>query len=334
MSAIQGHGRRILAASLVALGVGGGAARSARACSPAAPAQATGIPRASSTEVSTATSLVILSGSQPSQVALLAGTTAVPVDGVTAIGSGIDGVSGQPTQFWRVRVLDQFLPASAQLELSAVGPTGTRSTLTTFTTAAAYDKNPGTPAKISNLALRRVRYPVSEIASGNCVFAEYHGYIGVDIEPAVIPGTPPASVVSTLTLAPRHGGAQAQSFMFTGPFKGFPALTDDPSPAAALWKPELDPTLEYCVGITSFGFGDLARLPVTSDPACVSVQQAGAPATGVDAGSDTKATPASSGGCSIGGGERAVGLPLVGWLLLALSSRSARRRRVSCVSVG
>ena len=91
----------------------------------------------------------------------------------------------------------------------------------------------------------------------------------------MIPGTPDESVVSTITLAPRHGGAQAQSFTFTGPFKGFPAFTDAYSlPSTAAWKPDLDPTLEYCVSVSSFGFGD-SRAPAREQRVRVRAGRAG-----------------------------------------------------------
>jgi hypothetical protein len=320
----------------------------------------TAIPRSGSSDVSPATSLVILSPTQPSQLTLVAGATEVPLDGVTMLGAGIDGTTGLRTQFWRVRLLDPLLPASAELVLtgfgaSAIQPSLTRVMLTTFVTAAGYDKNnPGTPAVIKSLSLRRVRYPLSDIGAGFCVFAEYQGYITVDIEPAVIPGTPPESVVSTVTLAPRHGGAAEQSFMFTGPapFLGYPPLPSNYPTSGERWMPDLDPTLEYCASISSFGFNDLAVLPVVSNSVCATVEQiavpgAGEPADGgsdagadagagsgadldaaVDAGDDAKVPPpASSGGCSLAGGVGARGLPLLAPLVVLARRRQGRQAR-------
>ena len=42
--------------------------------------------------------------------------------------------------------------------------------MTRFTTAAGYDKAEGTAAVLNAVHLWRVRYPVADIGSGNCVF--------------------------------------------------------------------------------------------------------------------------------------------------------------------
>ena len=126
-------------------------------------------------------------------------------------------------------------------------------------------------------------------------------------------------------------------------------------PAGALlsgrsnWTPYLDPTLEYCASITSFGFGDLARSPVTSNTICAPVTEvstilgepdAGAPDGGavVGAGPDAAeptdaAAPRADAGprlvgeagpssCAVGGAARPGPLTLV---LLALALRRRRR---------
>jgi MYXO-CTERM domain-containing protein len=49
-----------------------------------------------------------------------------------------------------------------------------------------------------------------------------------------------------------------------------------------VWQPYLDPTLEYCASITSFGFGDLARLPVVSNTVCARVDQVSLPGAEAD----------------------------------------------------
>ena len=123
------------------------APRPAQACSsPMAPPPAA-IPRTGATDVSTATSIVILSSSQPSQVEVTAGTGPVPTDGVTPIGAGIDGVTGQLTQFWRVRI-GSFLPPSTEIVVSIAGPAGgARMNLSSFRTAASYDKTPAHPRR-------------------------------------------------------------------------------------------------------------------------------------------------------------------------------------------
>jgi MYXO-CTERM domain-containing protein len=272
----------------------------ARACSAALPSAPTAIPRTGATDVPTSTSLIILSSGQPSQVTLTAGGIAVPIDGVASFGGGIDGTTGQFTAFWRVRTVDAMLPPSAELVLSVAGPNNTRSTVTTLTTAAGYDKAQGTPANLKSLTLVRVRYKLSDIAAGQCVFAEYHGYVMLDAEPAVIPGTPPASVVSTLTIAPRHGGAAPQSFTFTGPnaFAGGGPLPDNYPSSQPTWKPDFDPTLEYCAAISSFGYGDLSRLAVVGNTVCTHVTEVAVPGAGdvVDGGPDASSGTSSEGG--------------------------------------
>jgi hypothetical protein len=307
----------VLCTAITAGVIGGSVAPPpAAACTPNQAPTPTAIPRAGSPAVSPATSLVVLSGLQPSQLTLTAGATNVPLDGVTLIGDGIDGTTGRRTQFWRVRVADALLPTASELVLSGIGQNGARIALTTFTTAAAYDKkDAGTPAVLKSLGLRRVRYPLSEINAGQCVFAEYHGFIAVEIDPATIPGTPPESVVSTLTLAPRHGGAAPQSFTFTGPapFVGFPLLT------SGGWMPHLDPTLEYCASITSFGNNDLAVQPVTSNMLCATVEQV----SGADA-----SAPGTSDGCSVAGGASGGSATLlVQLVMIARRRRSAAARR-------
>jgi hypothetical protein len=283
----------------------------AAACSPGLPSPPTALPRSGSSEVSPATSLVVLSSIQPSQLTLTAGGTNVLLDGVTLLGSGIDGTTGQGTQFWRVRVIGPLtlLPASSELVLSGIGQDGKPTTLTTFTTAAAYDKNDaGKAATVKRLSLRRVRYPVSEINAGGCVFAEYQGYITIEADPAAIPGTPPESVVSTLMLGPKNGGAAQQSITFTGPM---PFVGGDFPTSGPMWRPALDPTLEYCASITSFGFNDHAVLPVTSNVVCTTVEQVTAP--GAAGAAD---------GCSVAKGASGGGLPL-----LVLLTIYARRRK-------
>jgi len=270
------------------------ASRPVRACSAANPEATppTAIPRDGSTEVPTATSFVILSLAQPTDVALEAGGVAVPLDAPTSIGVGQDDTTNQAISFWQVKPSSGFLPPSAELVLSIANPKGGRTVLSTVHTAAGYDKQPATPAILKSLTLTRVRYPVAEIASGNCVFSEYLGYITFDASVAAIPGTPSASVVNTITLRPKNGGAAEQGRAFTGAkaYSGDPAGAFEPY-SSAEWTPFLDPTLEYCAAITSFGFGDLARLPVTSNVVCAHVAQVSMPGAGdeVDGGSATDA---------------------------------------------
>jgi MYXO-CTERM domain-containing protein len=160
------------------------------------------------------------------------------------------------------------------------------------TPAGGYDKQAGTPAVLKSLTLTRVRYPIAEIGSGDCVLSEYIGYISFDADAAVIPGTPPGSVVNTIALAPKYGGAAAQSRTFTGARAYSGDRVQDPTSS---WMPFLDPTLEYCAGITSFGNGDVARLPLRSNAVCARVQEISLPGAGDDAGADAPAIGGSSG---------------------------------------
>src|SRR5262249_19491267 len=118
------HSRRGHVASGAALAACGGAifalaggfiaSPPAAARGPGLPDPPTALPRAGSSEVSPATSIIVLSTLQPSQLTLVAGGTDVPLDGVTLLGRGIDGTTGQGTQFWRVRIIGPgtLLPAS------------------------------------------------------------------------------------------------------------------------------------------------------------------------------------------------------------------------------
>jgi len=284
----------------------------AHACGPGQPVVVppTAVPRSGATGVSTATSFVILSAAAPTGVSLAAGATALPIASVTPLGVGIDGTTGNATGFWLLKTQD-FLPASTTLTLAMDGAGGGSTTLTTITTAAGYDKAPPTPAVIKTLALTRQRFPRSEIASGNCVFEEYDSFIALDGDPALIPNTAPESVISTITLAARYGGAAPQSFTFTGPgfFKGQAPSPDQP-PLADPWRIYLDPSLEYCVTVTSFGDGDSARVPARSNMLCATVDQQSVRGAGDDggaldapgAGTSDAGTPATDGGTGAGGG--------------------------------
>ena len=149
-------------------------------------------------------------------------------------------MSGRVT-FWRLRpaTADGFLLPSTEHVLTATSQTGPAE-VTRFTTAAGYDKAQGTAPVLNAVHLWRVRYPVADINSGNCVFAEYHGFITVDYVPGSIPNTAVASVVHAFSLAPKTGGS-AQTFVYTGetPFVGLEPAGAYPSPIG-LWQPELD----------------------------------------------------------------------------------------------
>jgi hypothetical protein len=278
---------------VVALGLALAAAamsRPARACSPGNPTAVapTALPRTGSTEVPTATSFVILSGAPPVDVTLMAGGVAVPLGPLTPLGPGEGDLEGQTTSFWRVKPSATFLPPSADLVLSAADGNGGRVVLTSVHTAAGYDKQAGTPANIKSLTLTRIRYPIAEINSGDCVFAEFMGFLTFDADAAVIPGTAPPSVFNTISLAPRYGGAATQSRGFTGarPYTGDRVGAVQ---SGLGWMPFLDPTLEYCASITSSGYGDLARLPLVSNVVCARVQEISMPGARDDADAGTKA---------------------------------------------
>jgi len=161
---------------------------------------------------------------------------------------------------------------------------------------------------------------LADINSGNCVFAEYHGFITVDYDPATVPNTASSSVVHTFQLAPKNGGS-GQTFIYVGntPFAGLAPAGAYPLPTGD-WQPELDPTRPYCLGISAFGDGDIARLPLASQSVCADVVQlsaAGAPPPPGTAG----------GGCAIVGRGAAGWLGVATFALLAVAIRSRRRRR-------
>jgi hypothetical protein len=304
------------------------------------PPAATAIPRAGATAVSTATSIIVVSPREPFGVGVFANGQAVTVSGWTALGSGVDALGGG-TSFWQLSLAstDAMLAASADyvVTLPASGVDGGAATLTTFSTAAGYDKTAGTAANLRGFQLWRVRYPVADIASGNCVFAEYASFVTVDYDPATIPNTLPGSVIQTFQLSPDTGGT-TQTFVYTGdsPFTGLAPSGAYPLPLGQ-WQPDLDPTRRYCLAIGAIGDGNLARLATGSNRVCTDVVQlsaAGAPsppsvggAAGADAGSsNTGEPPSTGGGCSTAGARGGS----VGLLLLAAAfglTRQARRGR-------
>lgn len=315
------------------------APRAAHACSVPERPDALAIPRTGTQGVSTATSIVVLSSSEPRDLVLTADGAPVETDGAVRVGAGDDG-KYRSVDFWRVRLPgDGMLQPSTTYELSAEvwadGGTG-RSVLTSFTTGPRYDKEPGTPAAPKSLRLWRVRYPLGEIGSGNCVFSEYVGFISIDWDPASVPKTTPENTVYALTLAPKTGGAP-QTLFFTGgePFQGAAPTGAHPNITMAdRWHPELDPTREYCARVAvAFADGDQARGIPTSENVCATVTEIDATGTGPGAGgapaSDASAAdepPAGEGGCSTSGRspEHAAAAVL---LLGALAALGARRRR-------
>jgi hypothetical protein len=221
---------------------------------------------------------------------------------------------------------------------------------------------PGTPPNISRLRLWRVRYPVSQINAGGCVFSEFEGYFAVDFTPAAIPGTPPEEVISVLSLSPKFGGSQLQLVFMGittlpgGLVSGRGALSGNGvslpdgeglSAPDAMWKPELQPDREYCATISSFGRNDQATLPASSNQVCVSVVNIdgrGLPETApqADAGIDasqgdggvggSEGRPLATGGCTVGGGREPAGA--TGLLVLLLSAVARVRARLRRAGTG
>jgi hypothetical protein len=299
-------------------------------------------------------------------VQLTAGGQAVMLGEVEQLGFSVASTFGATT-VWRVKVPD-FLAPSTNHVLSVVEPIDAGVTgqveLTRFTTAAGYDKQLGIPPKARTLELWRVRYPLGEINSGNCVFAEYRGYIRINYDPATIPNTTPDGTIYSITLGPKTGGSN-QAFYFPGDdlFKGMsPEL--DPH-ALDRWAPELDPSREYCATITAFGDGDLARLPSTSESICASVKQlssyvddaasgpgalpdASAESTEAGSGSPALAPGPQANGCSCtmfgNPARQAQRLPIVAaiWFGFVFGRTRSRRRqdriiegeRIGCNSCG
>jgi hypothetical protein len=297
---------------------------SAQACSPGQPTS-TALPRTGTTGVSTATSLVVILAGEPSGLALLAGGQSLPLSFPTSIGRGPGG-----TTVWQVHAttVGSMLASATEHVLSQTTAAGSTVELTRFTTAAGYDKAPSVAPVLHAVHLWRVRYPVADIASGNCVFAEYHGFITVDYDPATVPNTAAASVVYAFRLAPKNGGSEQRFVKAGDPFTGLAPEGEYPLPIGD-WQPELDPTRQYCLSISAFGDGDLARLPVDSEQVCADVVQlsaTGAPppptidGDGVGAGTNVQA---SGGGCAVAG---AASSAVVIWLVVIAMAVGLRPR--------
>jgi hypothetical protein len=270
----------------------------AEACSPPAPLAPVGLPRSGTTSVSTATSLIVFARGTPTGYTLQAAGQDVPISDFVVLGGGADGMRG-PATFWQIRLADGMLVPGAEHVLTATFQ-GAPVEVTRFTTASGYDKVQGTPPVINAVHLWRVRYPVADIGSGNCVFAEYHGFITVDYVPGTVPNTAPSSVVHAFLLRPKTGGSD-ESFVYTGdtPFTGTEPTGAYPLPIGA-WQPELDPTRSYCLTVSAFGDGDLARGQVFGEPVCTDVVQrsaAGAPPPPQIGGGGT----GGGGGCAVAG---------------------------------
>jgi hypothetical protein len=316
------------------------------------------LPATGAQDVSPQTSIVLVTGAQevPAGLELVAAGVSGPLPGIRPLGSGL--TANGSANFW---VLDSALQPSTDYVVRVADAAGTRE-LTHFSTAATYDKAAGTPAQISRLRLWRVRYPVSEIAAGGCVFSEFEGYFALDFTPGTVPGTPPEETVSALSLTPKTGG-DSMHFVFAGitslpgglitatsPGVGV-SLPDGESlsPAAALWKPELQPDREYCAAISTFGRNDRAAPPLSSNVVCAAVTSidttsgtggtSGGAMGGTTGGTaDNAGAAGSGGGCALGGSQPRGPAALLLALIAAVaalrrprgadgSSRRARRPR-------
>jgi len=323
-------GRRWMVVGCTAALIAAMAPSAAQACGGPPPYVPIGLPRAGATGVSTATSIVVLWQGQPSGLALQAAGQDVPLAAPFALGAGAEGFN-RALSFWQVRpaTANGLLAPSAEHVLTATYQ-GKTVEVTRFTTAAGYDKVEGVAPIARRLQLWRVRYPVSDISSGNCVWAEYHGFLTVDYDAATIPNTEPASVLHTFHLAPKTGGS-AQTFNYVGdaPFAGLAPSGDHPLPLG-LWQPELDPTREYCLTISASGDGDIGRPRLDSQPVCATVTQlsaSGAPPSLVITGAGDAG---DAGGCNVAGGGGAVPALVVASLAFV---RALRRRTLSRYAV-
>lgn len=314
----------------------------AAACCPGRPPTTAAFPRPGTTNVSTATSVIVFSAAEPSGLKLLANGEDLPLLLPISLGSGVDA-SGAHGGYWQTRVAaaGSLLLPSAEHVLSQTTASGALVELTRFSTGPGYDKAGGASPVVRSLRLWRVRYPTRDIGSGNCVFAEYHGFIAVDYDPATVPNTAPASIVSTFQLAPKYAGS-AQTFVYMGdtPFIGLEPIGDYPLPTGQ-WQPELDPTRSYCLAIRAFGDGDLARQALASQEICAEVVQlsaAGAPpppqigaggtgggGTGGNGGGDMAGCATS---CVVAGSPESTSLT---WLLLVVVVLRRRFGRIGAL---
>ena len=261
----------------------------ASACGGLGPAPLTALPATGASEVSPQTSVMVIGGiGAPSGLTLEANGQPVPVPALDTLSRGF--LSGGLGTVWRFH---ETLAPSTTYVLRAQEATGTRE-LTRFTTAASYDKAPGTPPLLERLRLWRVRYDVQEIAAGGCVFDEYEGYIDLDYQPGAVPGTPMDQVVHVVSLRPKNGSS-SETWASLGPakFEDVPAQ-GRPSPTAT-WKPLLAPDREYCATVTLYGRNDRAMPEVRSETLCAPVMNVDArtrPAGGTDAGLPDGSMPA------------------------------------------
>lgn len=303
--------RHMLAAAMLVAAI----PRSAHACAVAGLAAPIVIPRPGATQVPTIVDLVVLDDRTPEVVLTTASGAVVPVGPAAVIGAGFDAATSSRGTVFRATPKGE-LAANTEHVVSVDGVERSR-----FTTAAGYAKKPGVAPVARGVTFTRVRYPLSELGSGNCVFSEYLGFASFDWTLGSFLDTPADSTVHVLTVAAKTGGTSESLVWFgTTPFAGSKAEGDHPAPGG-FWHPYLDPTRAYCFSVAAYPYGG-AVLPTRSEQVCADVAQVSAPG----AAADTCASGASSGGCGIGraGGG---GVVAMGAFTIAI----ARRRRQRAV---
>jgi hypothetical protein len=324
-----GHRPLVLAAlALAAMVARSGDVRACSAYSVGPPA-AIPLPPTGTRGVPTATSFVVASVNEPEQLELEANGAPIRIDPPTLLGTGssVGGSFG----LWRITPTGGQLPPSAAVVLSGVDQTYPGRFSTAIFTAADTDTTVGTPAHIGVLTLQLLRFRPDQVGGQSCVASARIGWAALSLDGAQVPGTAPNAVLNTVTLVPKTGGA-AQSHMFIGQdmYTG-----ETPTPAGPRdfpgWTPELDPAIEYCATVTSFGVGDLARAPLVSNTVCASVVEVADTSTGAGGSGGAPGARSVSGdgppiGCSVVGGGPPSSACAAAALLFAAWQR---RRRVS-----
>ena len=288
----------------------------AHACSGALPTTASRVlPPDGAIDVSTATSIYVVTSKDPDTISVTAGGQPVALGQAESFGSDVMG-----EKIWKLtptnpNEVSPMLAPSTEYVVD-VGKADSGVENSRFTTGPGYDKEPGTPPVVKSLRVFRVHYQISEIGAGRCVFDEYVGFISFDFEPAVIPNTAPAGELYGAHVQPSHGSSQ-QSTRFTGeaPYVGRDP-TPDPYPNPETdWTLELDATREYCLWLDATGAGELARQTLTSNQVCAPVEEITMPG----------ATPGRAGGCSQSG--RPSGSAAWALVLVALGMAARRTRK-------
>ncbi|MCC6751869.1 MAG: hypothetical protein IT371_29720 [Deltaproteobacteria bacterium] len=295
--------------------------RTSEACTPFPAVAPYALPRPSSTPISTATSIHIISEQRPAWVEVTAAGSLVKTDGLELLGNVY--LKGNTGRAWRVLGLDAanpnglLLPSTEYVVSGIIG--GTRVELTRFSTGAGYDKRPGTPPVLRSIKLWRVHYARR---TSTCVSGDYQAFIELDYQPAAVPDSPPASVLYTLWLSPKTGGPMERIY-FTGAdlYVGGGPLPPDNGPRHPKWPSDLDPTREYCAIMSAAGIGDLSRQPLQSDTACAPVtlvestaspSPSGGPAPDAGLGGGS----GNSAGCAVPGGDARFGLGSAAYVFL------------------